>query len=327
MEQTTLLDTNLKLRNTALADLHAVADLIYAVCEADGDVTVATSVTDLANAWSSEKFNPVSDSHVVEAADGRLAVYGEFSNQHAHADLNADIYVHPDFKGWGLFPATLEWIDARAHTEMGFADPGLRVFIRSTMDGKDAEARQAHEAVGYQPVRFNWRMEINLTETPPEPTLPHGIELRSFDKTLHAHLVHTAENDAFSEHWGSHATLYDEWFHRKLDKAEFDPTLWLIAWDGDQIAGFSQNRFRMGVGWVGTLGVRKQWRKLGLGLCLLQRSFGEFYRRGMKTVGLGVDASNTTGATRLYQRAGMNIVSEFITYEKELRPGRSLENE
>jgi hypothetical protein len=45
----------------------------------------------------------------------------------------------------------------------------------------------------------------------------------------------------------------------------------------------------------------------------------------MKTIGLGVDAANPTGATRLYQRAGMYVASEFLTFEKELRPGRNLE--
>ena len=106
-----------------------------------------------------------------------------------------------------------------------------------------------------------------------------------------------------------------------------DSALWAIAWDGDQIAGFSLNRFRMGIGWVGTLGVRRPWRKKGLGLALLQYSFGEFYKRGNPTVGLGVDASNPTGATRLYQRAGMHVASEFLMYEKELRAGRELSEE
>jgi len=118
---------------------------------------------------------------------------------------------------------------------------------------------------------------------------------------------------------------FEEWSHRKFGKSDFDPTLWMIAWDGDQIAGYSQNRFRMGIGWIGTLGVRRPWRKMGLGLALLQYSFGEFYKRGTTTIGLGVDASNPTGATRLYQRAGMYVASEFATYEKELRAGRSLE--
>ena len=326
MTEKTLLDLNLKLRNTTWADVKAVADLIYAVCEADGDVTVATSAADLEHEWHSNKFNPETDSHVIETFDGRVVAYGEFYNHQVHADLGADLYVHPDFKGYGLFPAMLSWIETRSREDMLLAAPDLRVFIRSTMDGKDEEAKQAHGLAGYIPVRFNWRMEINLTEAPPVPVFPAGIELRPFEKEAHARLLLEAENETFSEHWGSHAATFEEWSHQKLGKAEFDPTLWMIAWDGDQIAGFSQNRFRMGIGWVSTLGVRKPWRKSGLGLALLQHSFGEFYRRGMKTIGLGVDASNTTGATRLYERAGMYIASEFVTFERELRSGRSPDN-
>jgi len=58
---------------------------------------------------------------------------------------------------------------------------------------------------------------------------------------------------------------------------------------------------------------------------LLLQSFGEFYRRGTRRVGLGVDAASPTGATRLYERAGMRVSREFAVYEIELRPGRDLE--
>ena len=51
----------------------------------------------------------------------------------------------------------------------------------------------------------------------------------------------------------------------------------------------------------------------------------EFYKRGEKVIGLGVDASNPTGATRLYERAGMHVASEFVIYEKEYRPGKEPE--
>jgi ribosomal protein S18 acetylase RimI-like enzyme len=81
----------------------------------------------------------------------------------------------------------------------------------------------------------------------------------------------------------------------------------------------------MGIGWISTLGVRRPWRKMGLGLALIRHSFGEFYKRGTTIIGLGVDASNPTGATRLYQRAGMYVASEFVSYEKELRAGRTQE--
>ncbi|HJR79547.1 MAG TPA: GNAT family N-acetyltransferase, partial [Anaerolineales bacterium] len=108
---------------------------------------------------------------------------------------------------------------------------------------------------------------------------------------------------------------------------EFDPSLWVIAWDGQEVAGFSLNRYRMGIGWIRTLGVRRPWRKRGLGEALLLHSFGEFYKRGTKTIGLGVDAQNLTGATRLYQKVGMHAASEYVTYEKELRPGRDIGEE
>jgi ribosomal protein S18 acetylase RimI-like enzyme len=83
----------------------------------------------------------------------------------------------------------------------------------------------------------------------------------------------------------------------------------------------------MGIGWVGTLGVRRAWRKRGLGEALLLHSFGEFYKRGMKTIGLGVDAENPTGATRLYKKAGMSVAAEYVIYEKELRAGCDIDEE
>ena len=51
------------------------------------------------------------------------------------------------------------------------------------------------------------------------------------------------------------------------------------------------------------------------------------YRRGRHAVGLGVDASSLTGATRLYERAGMRVVRQFNSYAKVLRPGIELGTE
>jgi ribosomal protein S18 acetylase RimI-like enzyme len=72
------------------------------------------------------------------------------------------------------------------------------------------------------------------------------------------------------------------------------------------------------------LGVRRPWRKRGLGLALLHHSFNEFYRRGKRKVGLGVDAQNLTGALRLYEKAGMHVDQAYDTYEKELREGTEI---
>jgi mycothiol synthase len=321
----THLDSNLSLRAVQWADLNAVAQLIYDVCEADGDITVAVTPEELANEWENDGFSVERDAFLVETRDGRVVGYEEFSNEEDHVHLHADGYVHPEFKGMGIGTSLLHVIEARAHEEMRLAEADQRVFIRSTIDDKDEQGHNLHRAEGYLPVRYHWRMEIKLQEALPMPVFPEGIKLRPFIREEHAHEVWKADNEAFHDHWGSHDVTFENWEHRKFDKPDFDPTLWMIAWDEDQIAGYSLNRFRMGIGWIGSLGVRRPWRKKGLGLALLQHSFGEFYRRGMKTIGLGVDASNTTGATRLYQRAGMYVASEFATYEKELRAGRDVQ--
>ena len=320
------LDSNAyKLRPAAWADLNAVAQLIYDVCEADGDVAAAVTPEELAREWKSPGFDLEKNTWVVETADGRIVGFEEFNNRHAHASLMGDGYVHPDYMGRGVGTAMLRALDARAREEMKLAEPDLRVFIRNGMSIGDNVARQMHEAEGYRPIRFSWRMEIALDEAPRVPAWPDGIELRPFVLEQHNHAVFEAHEEAFSDHWGHTPGTFERWQHHMTSREDLDPSLWFIAWDGDQIAGYSLCRFRSGMGYVGTVGVRRAWRKRGLGEALLLNSFGEFYKRGTKTVGLGVDAENPTGATRLYKKAGMHVAAEYVIYEKELRVGRELE--
>jgi mycothiol synthase len=101
----------------------------------------------------------------------------------------------------------------------------------------------------------------------------------------------------------------------------FDPGLWFLAMDGDEIAGGSLCQDYPDEGWVEQLGVRRAWRRNGVGLALLRHTFREFYRRDRRRVGLGVDSQSPTGATRLYRRAGMHVARQLDSYQKELRPG------
>jgi ribosomal protein S18 acetylase RimI-like enzyme len=95
--------------------------------------------------------------------------------------------------------------------------------------------------------------------------------------------------------------------------------------DGEEIAGICISRKYgdegMDTGHVSVLGVKRPWRRKGLGLALLQHAFGEFFRRGKYKVELGVDAQSLTGATDLYIKAGMYVLRQRDMYEKELRPG------
>ncbi|MGD8406316.1 MAG: GNAT family N-acetyltransferase [Anaerolineales bacterium] len=316
------LPVTFRLRNAQRADAEPVAQLILDVCTKDGDPSVATSLDELRNEWSTPGFNLETDAWVVTTADGQVVGYEELFNQYAHASLRGDGYVHPDFEGKGIGTALLHALETRARKEIELAEPEHRVFIRNAMESRDVVAREMHETEGYQPVRYTWRMEIELDEPPPESVWPEGIELCSFDLEGHDYLVYRAHQDAFRDHWGFAPRSYEFWQHHMVEDEAFDPSLWHIAWDGDQIAGYALCRIRNGNPWIGTLGVLRPWRKRGLGLALLYHSFGEFYKQGERLIMLGVDSENPNGATRLYQKAGMHVASEYVFYEKELRTGR-----
>ncbi|MEO8395465.1 MAG: GNAT family N-acetyltransferase, partial [Chloroflexota bacterium] len=155
------------------------------------------------------------------------------------------------------------------------------------------------------------------------------IVLRPFDRERDAYAVYEANEDTFADHWGHERATYDEWVRFVLDYPAADPSMWLIAWDGDQIAGICLNRpyeeADQRMGWTGSLGVRRQWRKRGLATALLSHSFALFQERGSIRAGLGVDASSLTNAVALYERAGMHVHNRYLLYRKMLR-GESPEN-
>jgi mycothiol synthase len=301
--------------------------MIYDACATDGDAILAMSAQELRHGWQDPDFNLECDAFVVEGPDGRIVGYADVTNSVGHAILNMDGNVHPAYKGRGIGTTLLRSVEKRARDMMSLAEPGARVVIKTTLNRNDRDGNTLHENEGYRPIRYHWRMEIVLNRLPAKPAFPTGVELRPFTMGEHDIAVWQAQNEAFRDHPDSHDWTLEEWRRKRTEEPEFDPSLWAIAWDGKEIAGFALNRYRTGIGWIRMLGVRRPWRKRGLGEALLLHSFGMFYRRGMKTIGLGVNAQNPTGATRLYQKVGMHIASEHVTYEKELRPGRNMDEE
>jgi mycothiol synthase len=185
--------------------------------------------------------------------------------------------------------------------------------------GPDSAARELFENRGYTEVRRFYGMAIELAGPPRVPDLPDGLTLDVFH-SRDGRAFHAAMGEAFEDHWEHHPISYEQWWEEKQRAPGFDPSLWFVVRDADELAATVRNDpDREGGGYVGALGVRRAWRGRGLGRALLLQTFAEFYRRGVTRVTLGVDAESPTGATRLYESVGMTVESETVVFEKALR--------
>ena len=124
-----------------------------------------------------------------------------------------------------------------------------------------------------------------------------------------------------------------------IDVPDFEPHLWFLAVEdgGDESRraskspGFSLCHSHAtndpDAAYVMELAVRRPWRRQGVALALLHHTFRTFQAMGIDKVSLGVDASSLTGATRLYEKAGMHVSERWDLQEKILRDGRVLATE
>ena len=203
--------------------------------------------------------------------------------------------------------------EAEAHTGGGT--------IRVVVQGDDDVLREAVEAEGWKPVRHSFQMRIELADDVPDPQWPEGIRVRPMESGEEER-VYEANNEAFADDWYFQPQPLERWCSDAFGRENFDRTLIWLAEDGAELAGFSANSWHFSedpeFGWIGILGVRPQWRRRGLATALLHHSFRDFRKRGARRVGLGVDAQNTSGAVRLYERVGMQVARRNDTYEKQL---------
>lgn len=310
-----------QLRRPGMDDLKPVHHLIelYDVAEFGGQ---EITLEDMQTFWTTPTFHLDTGAWVVEASDGLVVAYADVE-QNEHARLHTFVRVHPEYQDIGIGEYLYELAGEWAAQQIPLATPEVRITL-STFAGGSEATRHLIESQGFREIRRSWRMEIDMNELPSAPQWPENVTLRTFVPGQDEWATFKAVDTAFEDHFGHMPGNFEEWKHWTLEREGFDPTLFFLAFDGEQLAGCSLCSYELGDGWVNTLAVLRPWRKQGLGMALLLHSFREFYQRGKRKVGLGVDSQNLTGATRLYQRAGMHVAREHITYEKELRAGIEL---
>jgi mycothiol synthase len=317
-------------RPATLADVEAVVALFNACARALGGADENT-VAEWDTEWRAPGFNPSTDTRLVLAPDGQVAGCVLLWLPRPYAQIEQWGRVHPAHAGRGLGTYLFAWAEARARQAAEQAPAGARVTLTTWLWAADSAAKALLADQGCAAVRHNLRMLITLNDDapPPAPQVPAGITLRTFVPGQDDVATYRAIRESFRDAWDYVEVPFEDglarWRHRWQNSLDFDPSLRFLAVAGDEVIGtaFCQRQVTEDseLAWIFTVGVRRPWRRQGVALALLQACFAALYARGRRKIALGVDADSPTGATRLYERAGMRRVPEktYEIWEKELR--------
>ncbi|MCJ2532432.1 MAG: GNAT family N-acetyltransferase, partial [Candidatus Thermoplasmatota archaeon] len=205
-------------------------------------------------------------------------------------------------------------------------------------------SRNVGEALSKCPITNDWRRSLltshsfeeayrvyilvrrgaaEVRDVPP----PAGFELERKDfrdcSDEDVSMIVDVFNDSFKDHFNFAPERLERFInHRDCGN---DPAVLTLASKGDGIAGlclsdesstFNEEKGER-TGWVDIIGVRPQFRRVGLGEALLSDGMRWILDRGMDTIYLGVFAKNEK-ALGLYRSFGFTNDTESVWYRKKL---------
>ena len=137
--------------------------------------------------------------------------------------------------------------------------------------------------------------------------------------------IYDAEREAFRDHWNEREWPEEE-FETTHAFPEIDTGLWVVAWDGDQIAGVVQS-------WVWPDENARPRRQAWLarahqrapavappraGRAITAEALVRLRAAGLDEAMLGVDSESPTGALGLYESLGFEVHSRATAFHLDL---------
>jgi len=309
------------------ADLADLARIQNAEAEAD-DLPYRTTVEELRAhlAHASASFTPARDITLAEL-DGR--VVGISSREVVDTtdglrEFRLDGEVDPAYRHQGVGTALLRE-GIRRHRELQAAEGSSRPPVFGSWSSERQSGDEALlEAAGFERVRWFFEMVRPNLANVPDRALPEGLELRPITSETLARQVWHADIEAFADHWGGFDGS-EEHLQRWLGNPNTDLSLWVIAFDGDEVAGGILNAIDADQntalvirrGWLSSVFTRRPWRGRGLAGALIAESLRLLRERGMTSAGLGVDADNPSGAFGLYEGVGFEVDMRSTAWRKD----------
>ncbi len=308
------------------ADYEAMAAMIAAANTCDGIPWLPSARHVREELEHSAGVEPASDVVVAEI-DGRLVAEAGVERVVRDGVAVYEVWGHvnPDDRRHGLGRALLRENLRRATERSAGEQAGQAFEARGHAEDTEVGHLALLESHGFEPIRWFFGMRRATLDDVPDAPLPDGLDLRPVSAEQHR-AIFDAEREAFRDHWSSREQT-DEDFKLVFGRQELDTDLWVVAWDGDAVAGVVQawiwkdENVQLGVdrGWLEHISVRRPWRRRGLGQAITAEALRRLRGAGMREAMLGVDADSPTGALRLYENLGFQIHQRATAYQLPLR--------
>lgn len=273
-----------------------------------------------------ERSDPYTDMVFAEVdgiaiAYSRVGWYQESQGDYIYYALG---WIHPEWRRMGIGTAILKHNERRIREIASHHPRDAIKWFQNDHNDVQVDVSALLKANGYEAVRWSYEMNRPTDDPLPKAPMPEGLEVRHIGED-HYRLIHEAANEAFRGHWG-HSERTEEDYQRWLAWPYFNPELWKVAWDGDQVAGMVLNwtnpdeneEYGRKRGWTDPICVRHPWRRRGLARSMLVQSIQMFKEMGFDETALGVDTQNPNQALNLYESVGYKVVRKGIIYRKPL---------
>lgn len=300
-----------KIKHPSLEDAQAVTDLV-SVCDIEEIGEPDITLSDVLGMWNSIHIE--TDAWIALSSTNEIIGYGFLEVTGANR-MDTCIFVHPQYKNQGIGTFLLNKVEERAFV-LAKGKEGEQKLMNQ-IPYTNTAARNLVENSGYQFSRLYERMKIEVEGPPNELHLPEGITLLSFRPNHDEESLFSIYDETFRDTWGYTEKDESKWLsQKKVDS--YDPSLWLIVWKDAKPVGFLMSRMQDDGLFIDLLGVKREYRKHGIGKALLLHTFGLAYQRKQNTILLYVDSDSLTNANRLYHRVGMSPHSQTAVYLKQL---------
>jgi mycothiol synthase len=231
--------------------------------------------------------------------------------------------VDPAWRRRGIGRAMLHWNVARARSIAAGHETTRERWFGSWDEDANVGAAALLRSEGYRPIRRYYLMVRPNLEDIVVPQLPEGLEVRPVTEA-DWRAIYQADTEAFRDHFGG-VDPSEAGYRRWVDYPLFEPSLFAVAWDGDQVAGAvlgmidpaENERHGYARGWLGSVFTRRAWRRRGLAAALIGRCMVVLRDRGMTSAQLGVDSENPNQALHLYEGAGFGIQTSATAWRRD----------